>query len=135
MQPKLNSESYSVDFEISKRYIEFSSELLRISLLLLSGFGAIFLKGDLKSFPVEIKWAIAGIILLLMTICSALFHRYFATDALSYWIAFLRKNDLNEKRGMISCLKKSNHALIITEILFGLGLIVCMISILLPQLL
>jgi hypothetical protein len=37
---EIKENQYKVDFEISKGYINFSSELLRLSLLSMGGFGA-----------------------------------------------------------------------------------------------
>ena len=40
---EIEENQYKVDFEISKGYIDFSSELLRLSLLAMGGFGALVL--------------------------------------------------------------------------------------------
>jgi len=54
---EIEENQYKVDFEISKGYIDFSSELLRLSLLAMGGFGALVLikikgenHGDMPEF-------------------------------------------------------------------------------------
>ncbi len=78
------------------RYINFSSELLRISLLAIGGFGTIILiklKNESNAIPLN------HLIFLYISICCfavcaglALFHRFYASDCMSWHISFLRSD-------------------------------------------
>lgn len=125
MENKITETDYSPDFEISKRYIDFSAELLRISLLAITGIGSIIINPlDQMTNP---KWLLISVGFFVMAICGALTHRFYATDCLSYQISYLRKEDKEkkekEKLGYIRCLKKAEYYLIFTECFFGLSII------------
>ncbi len=129
MWNKLNQEEYSADFEISKRYIDFSAELLRLSIVAITGLGTFFIS-IIKNGPIpnSYNWFYIAIILFALTIGSALAHRFFATDCLSYLIAYLRKDSQDEKEGMIKLLKRAERFLILTEWLFGIAIMVTIIA-------
>ena len=133
---KLNAieeSQYKVDFEILKGYLEFSSELLRLSLLAMGGFGALVLiklKGETKqSFPAFLQHPELFLIsMALFAACAAatLFHRYFASDSMSWYIAWLRAEAAEkkekaekERKGFYKMLKCSEWSLILSEIFFG----------------
>jgi hypothetical protein len=105
----MEEQDYLTDFDISKRYIDFSSELLRLSLLAISGICyLLFVSDNFKVCDFNLDKFIVALSLFTISSCFALAHRFYATDALSYHIAFLRKQDQKEKAGLKRCLKMSN---------------------------
>jgi len=137
----IEESKYKSDFMISENYIKFSSELLRLSLLAIGGFGTLILtviKEECNQNVFQNKFflitALAGFV-----ICSgaALCHRYFATDAMSWYVSVLRaQNNINPSKlvvqrvGLHKTLKLSRISLIISEISFGLGVLFFFIAIL-----
>lgn len=124
---------YKPDFEILDRYIQFSSELLRISLVAMARYGTLiitYIKNikDLQTITIS---------MLFFALCSAttLFHRFFASDSMSWYISSIRKSQKGdiegykeEKSGMMRLLKYSRISLIISEILFGIAVIIFIIG-------
>jgi hypothetical protein len=128
----IEDNEYKPDFEILDRYLKFSSELLRISLLAIGGFGTIVLvklKGE------ESAGSLTNLTFLFLSICffalcagSALFHRFYASDSMSWHVAYLRAKHADnfaqaekEKAGRNKMLRRSSFALILAEILFGIS--------------
>ena len=134
---ELDENQYKVDFDIAKGYIDFSSELLRLSLLAMGAFGALVLikiKGEAKdTLPQFLQHP--GLFITAMTffaLCAGttLFHRYFAADCMSWYIAWLRADkegradDAKEERtGFHKMLSLSKWSLIFSECLFGGGVL------------
>src|SRR5580692_5105395 len=124
---------YKPDFDILDRYLNFSSELSRISLLAIGGFGAILLAKMKNESPCA---SIGNLNFLFISICFfglcsafSLFHRFFASDCMSWHIAYLRakanenhKKAEEEKKGLHKMLHRSSLSLILTEIAFGLAI-------------
>lgn len=130
----MNENNYQPHFEISKRYIEFSAELLRLSLLAISGiFYLLFISDKFKDLHSTnyFIWIIVALILFTISSGFALAHRYYATDFLSYYIAHLRHNDPKEKEGYKKCLKWSRIFIICCQYSFGIALLVSFIIVLL----
>lgn len=125
---------YKLDFEILDRYLNFSSELLRISLLAMGGFGAILLinlKNENENLHLS-KFPSLFISICFFSVCAglALFHRFYASDSMSWYISYLRakadKNEIKstkEQIGMHKALHKASIFLILTEIIFAVGII------------
>jgi hypothetical protein len=118
---------YKPDFEILDRYINFSSELLRLSLLGISGFGALVLFGkdkhaELLTYDVSVTLFIS-VIFFTISAALALSHRFYATDSMSYHISYLRKKNPAEKQGRNRRLKISEWLLITAEFAFGIGVL------------
>ena len=97
----VDESKYKADFMISENYIKFSSELLRLSLLVIGGFGTLLLtkikeKECMDIFSQPIFFIIA---LICFVICSSasLCHRYYATDTMSWYISALRAENKNDK--------------------------------------
>src|SRR5688572_24065663 len=95
----LDEALYKPDFEIRNSYIDFSAELLRLSLIAMGGFGALVL-AKIENGQNLIKDPLGNpgfllISMLLFTLCvaSALFHRYFASDCMSWYISGLRAEE------------------------------------------
>ena len=132
---------YQADFAISENFIKFSGELLRLSLLAIGGFGALILlkiqDGDkLDVFP-DPKFFVLALVCFVISSGASLAHRYFATDAMSWFISVLRaedKNDIpemvNERKGFKKTLKFSRISLITCEISFALGVVLFFLAIL-----
>ncbi|MFW0739245.1 hypothetical protein [Flavobacterium sp. T12S277] len=130
---------YQADFIISENYIKFTAELLRLSLLAIAGFGALFVaKIKNEGLAAELDCSEFIVALVFFVICSGacLCHRYFATDVMSWFISLLRaQNNGNaakaakEKKGLHRTLLFSRIFLILSEISFGLGVIFFFIAI------
>lgn len=133
---------YKVDFEISKGFIDFSSELLRLSLLAMGGFGALALikiENQDRINPTFLQNPLLFLLsMALFALCAGatLFHRYFASDSMSWYIGWLRAESSGnsekaerEKRGFRRMLKLSGAALICSEVFFGGGVLVFFIAI------
>jgi hypothetical protein len=137
---EIDESKYKADFMISENYIKFSSELLRLSLLAIGGFGTLVLTKIKEEHCTVVLQDIFFIIALLcFVICSgaSLCHRYYASDAMSWYICLLRAQNNNnaskikkERAGLHKILKFSRISLISSEISFGLGVIFFFISIL-----
>src|SRR6185369_10431945 len=96
LQP-LEEKNYKGDLELLDRYVAFSSELVRMSLLGLAAIG-FYLKEFVASgnapFADPVTWfnlllGFAGFLLAIAVACGLL-HRYYATDGLSYHLNALR---------------------------------------------
>src|SRR6476620_11532067 len=115
-KPLLEELDYKPDFDILDRYINFSYEILRLSLLGISGFGALVLFN--KEQTIKDMVTAAGIPLFTSVVffgvaaAMALSHRFYATDSMSYHIAYLRKKEAAEKKGRNQRLKISALLLI-----------------------
>lgn len=125
---KISEEDYKPDFEILDRYISFSSEILRLSLFGISGFGVLLLygnkAGETKLLNSDTTYALfIAVIFLGISAGLALSHRFFATDSMSYHISYLRKKNPNERIGRNSRLKLSGWILISAEVSFGIGIL------------
>lgn len=140
MSHKIESDQYAADFEISRRFIEFSAELLRLSLLVLGGIGAlVFNKPDhhlLEQISAQPTAFRICMILWVISASAALAHRYCATDSLSWFISLLRAQDKNdpaalekEKKGFYRMLFLSRASLITCEISFALAIIAFIITV------
>jgi hypothetical protein len=118
---EIDESQYKVDFEILKGYIDFSSVLLRLSLLAMGSFGALILiksKGEAKdTLPQFLQQPALFIIAMgLFALCSGatLFHRYFASDSMSWYIyhrhfiLFIGHPPINKKY----CFQLNNYCLI-----------------------
>jgi hypothetical protein len=131
----INDCDYKPDFELADKYISFSAELLRLSLLAITGIGALIMyslkeKPDVQLTLCDKYWLFATLLLFALASGGALAHRFWASDSLAYHIAYLRTKAPKEKAGRKFCLKLSGNLLIATEILFGIAIIAFVITIL-----
>jgi hypothetical protein len=140
----VDKDQYEVDFDIAKGYIDFSSEILRLSLFALGGIGTLILKiksGEekfLHNYLTNHSYIImASLVLFLLAAAATLFHRYYASDWKSWYICYLRaKNEAreaeaeDEKTGYRKILKLAKWSLIFSEFFFGGGIVFFIISIL-----
>jgi hypothetical protein len=112
---------YKPDFQIAEGYIKFSSELLRLSLLAVSGMGSFILLTYKEDSHVKLthdakSWLFISIILFFLASGFALAHRFYASNSMSYLIAYLRKKTDDEKTDYMRILKRAKWALIVTDI-------------------
>jgi len=107
----MTKEDYDPDFEISKRYIEFSAELLRLSLLAITGICYLFFVSNYFNDKTPNLFCLVALGLFIITICFALAHRYYATDSLTSLILILRKKETEEKMKLERQLKLSEKYL------------------------
>lgn len=137
---EIDESQYKADFMISEGYIKFSSELLRLSLLAMGGFGALVLirfKGEgSRQFLSEPKFFLISMMFFALCSAASLFHRYYASDTMSWYIGWLRaerKNDnakaTKERQGLHRLLRRSEISLILSECLFGGGVLFFIIAI------
>lgn len=136
----IDENKYKPDFDISESYIKFSSELLRLSLLAMGGFGSLVLyqikietqPGKFLQDPSHFLISMG-----LFGICAGitLVHRFFATDCMSWYIAWLRANvsgdalrAKKEREGLYKRLRLSRYALILAEIFFSAAVIFFMVA-------
>ncbi len=138
--PSLDDCDYKPDFEILDRYLDFSSELSRISLLAIGGFGAILL---VKLKSEHVIGSLNDLLYLFIAICFfalccgfSLFHRFFASDSMSWYISHLRakangnaEQAAHESEGLHKMLRRSSLFLILTELAFGIAVFVFAIGI------
>jgi len=126
----LDENLYKADDTLLEKYIAFSSELLRISLLVLGGYGAlitIVLKDPQQAPRLQNAKSLL-LSMILFAICSGatLAHRFYATDSLAWQVAFYRASAADnhdkaaeEKKGWIKCLRRAKSWLITSEWVFG----------------
>lgn len=131
----INDCDYKPDFELADKYISFSAELLRLSLLAITGISTLILYSIKKTPDVLLTscdkyWLFITLLFFALAAGGALAHRFWASDSLAYHIAYLRTKTQKEKIGRRFCLKLSGYLLIITELLFGLAIIVFVITVL-----
>ncbi|KAF2518753.1 hypothetical protein E0W68_08355 [Flavobacterium salilacus subsp. salilacus] len=133
---EINENQYKPDFELLDKYVNYSSELMRISILLITSMGALTIfktKCD-EVIPHNslISFYISFVILAISIGCS-LFHRYLATDSMACYISYLRKVDEDKKEKEKVRFKKglivSHSILKINAITFGLGVIAFVLGI------
>jgi len=126
---QIDEKDYKPDFEIADKYISFSSELLRLSLLAITGIGALIMytfdkNSNLHLTLLDKYLFFATLFFFALASGTALAHRFWASDSLSYHIAYLRKKTQEEKVGRRKCLKRSASFLICTEYLFGFAIVI-----------
>jgi hypothetical protein len=127
--------NYKADSQICDRYISFSSELLRLSLIAIGGYGTlvtIFLKDrgpQLTAF--RCSWGLLVSVVLFSACAGAtLIHRFYASDSMAWYLGYLRARINNnsdkekaEKSGFYKTLNISRWALIAAECLFAAAVI------------
>jgi len=128
-KPEIEEQDYKPDFEIADKYINFSSELLRLSLLAITGIGALIMytfdkNSNLQLTLLDKYLFFTTLFFFALASGTALAHRFWASDSLSYHIAYLRKKTQEEKVGRRKCLIRSANFLICTEYLFGCAIVI-----------
>ncbi|WP_207494499.1 hypothetical protein [Aridibaculum aurantiacum] len=117
---QIDDSQYKADFDIAKGYIDFSSELLRLSLLAMGGFGTLALvrfqgDGNTPHFLQNPKMFLVSMAFFALCAGATLSHRYFASDFMAWYIAWLRADAAGnmekaekEKAGVERCLELAN---------------------------
>lgn len=101
---EIKEDAYKADLAILDRYQSFSSEILRLALLGIAGYG--FLISDvvfkihagddgeqlafLPAFTASERLLFAGVVALGFSAMAALAHRYFSTDCLTHFVRRIR---------------------------------------------
>jgi len=146
MEPlkKLDESQFKADFEITDRYINFSSELLRLSLLAIGAFATlVFYKLKQESPPVDqtellssLKMFFLPVLFFALTAGAALIHRFYATDCTSYYVCWLRYENegrkeeaQRERKKLRAHLKYSEAALIAAEFFFAAAVLIFVVDI------
>lgn len=113
---KIEESIYKPDLEILNKYQEFSSELLRVSLIGIAAIAFFYEKHDGHMFSLDIIiWTFISVKCMLITSLfflslssfCALMHRYFSTDSVTYMISSLRY--ANAETIEILDLKRKNY--------------------------
>lgn len=130
---EIKDNQYKPDFEIADRYINFSSELLRLSLLAITGIGGLILfsfKNDSQLNLNHIDKILFSVVLsvFVLAVGASLIHRFYASDSLSFHIAYLRTKAQKEADGRTKSLRLSGFFLVLTEYLFGIAVIIFAIA-------
>ena len=131
---EIRENDYKPDFEIADKYISFSSELLRLSLLAITGIGVLMMytyetNSTLDLTVYEKYWFLATLLVFALAAGASLAHRFWASESLSFHISYLRKKDQEERKGRNRCLKRSAIFLIISEILFAIAILIFVVAI------
>jgi hypothetical protein len=123
--------------DLLDRYVAYSAELLRLSLLGVAGYGFLLkelvnLSGAPKAFALNLtqnRWAlISGVVSLGISAALALQHRLLATDVVACMLSHLRyrvvrQQDAAEREALDlrSNLKWSERLLVLSALFLGLG--------------
>jgi hypothetical protein len=94
----LNDDALAQDWKTCDSYIAYSAELLRISLLAISGLAALCLKINEKSPDTMSQLLLnfrGSLIALILAAGLSLFHRYIAVDSMAFHIESLRRRKRN----------------------------------------
>jgi hypothetical protein len=103
----INKEAFELDLKINEGYQQYSAELLRLSLLAITGLSAVWLKIQFPDHPIAAigagfsKLLFASFALLCVSAAAALTHRYTAADSLAYHLTMLRRLPAIALRPMI----------------------------------
>lgn len=99
-ETSINRDAFELDLKINEGYQSYSAELLRLSLLALTGLSFVWLKlylpdkdapsRDLSSFGISGSLGIAFLAFVLSS-GAALFHRNTASESLAYHLTALRR--------------------------------------------
>ncbi len=101
---KVAEDRFKVDFAVLDRYQAFTTEVLRLSLLGLAGYGFLISNVVFRTLPNndqrflkafndnQLLWA-AGIVALGIAAASALAHRYYSTDCMTHFVRRIRLSE------------------------------------------
>jgi|SRR5688572_12324572 len=119
----LDEDEYNVDFALMERYQAFSTELLRLCLVLLAAYGflikeVLFAEHPQQQLQSAFKSAelalLVGTASIGLAATAALAHRYFSTDGAGHQIAYLRlcamEKDLSQLSESRLAQKSREHA-------------------------
>ena len=133
---------FKPDFDLLDRYISYSSELLRISLLGIGAYGSLAIYAvenpgsSTHIIPVlKSPSSVLAVVLLLLTSALCLLHRYVATNSMTNLVKKIRgresgktKADSDTDKALRFNFSVSSYSLILSAITFGFGLVVFFVS-------
>ena len=149
---KVVEDRFKVDFAVLDRYQAFTTEVLRLSLLGLAGYGFLISNVVFRTLPNNAQpylkalgdnqtlWA-AGVIALGLASASALAHRYFSTDCMTHFVRRIRLSDrmdsladtvkkselertiLHEEESLASDLKMCHYSIVSACGMLGAGIV------------
>ncbi len=96
-EQSINRDAFELDLKINEGYQQYSAELLRLSLLAITGLSLVWLKIYLPesghaTYPQQTRFFMAICFgLLAVSAATALIHRYMAADGLTYHLTALRR--------------------------------------------
>jgi hypothetical protein len=86
--------SWKPDFNVADRYQNFANELMRVTLLVMVGYGFLIkeIVGNTKYKSTELMFPClcVGGFFLAVSLCLVLAHRFFSTDCLYYQVIIMR---------------------------------------------
>lgn len=120
----LEAEAYKADLEVVDRYQAFSTELLRLALLGIAGYGfllsqIIFGNTESAEFLTRLQrgqWLLAlGLAALGVSAGAALMHRFYSTDCITHHIRFLRLHRTAQRLAPASSEREGREAQALSE--------------------
>ena len=123
---EVNENCYKVDLAVLERYQAFSTEVLRLSLLGIAGYGflisnVIFRVGPgqelkyLQAFSNNKELLAAGAIALGISAATAPGHRYFSTDCLTHFVRRLRLSQYAKSTTEVESLERALDTIVHEE--------------------
>jgi len=98
---EIKEDVYKVDLAVLDRYQSFSAELLRLSLLGITGYGFLITNAVFKASTSSAAQTVPryvldyllpiGVVVLALSAMSALGHRYFSTDCITHYVRRIRQ--------------------------------------------
>ena len=87
----LDGETFEHDVTLLDRYLAFSAELARLSILAIGAIGYLITNNAFAATKVQVKtWLWIALVALGLSTAAALAHRYFAPDSLGNHLELLR---------------------------------------------
>jgi hypothetical protein len=126
----VDRDAYEADLAIVDRYQAFSAELLRLSLLAITGYGFLISNIDLHApttaddrvllHPWTVLALIVGAVAFGLSAATALGHRYFATDCITHFVRRLRLtkragnllDDDGERQALLRAIRQEQQSLV-----------------------
>lgn len=146
---KIPDEAWKPDFEIADRYQTFSTEIMRVALLGIAGFGFLISEIAMKQYDkfcdkvASLAWLeILAVSCLGLSLACALIHRFFSTSCLYYQVQIGRglkraeneskqwtETELENEKGFITKFRdeqrinstKSHKILVTSAVLLAVG--------------
>ena len=141
----LSKDQLDQDWKTADNYTAYSAELLRMALLAITGIATLLFKisgGSAGTIPKVAQSFKYGFFAFMVCAACALWHRYVATDAMVYYIGYLRRSARaapvanekhaavsqsirQEKRGFHRRLRLATCLLVISALALVAGVIAC----------
>ena len=148
---KVVEDKFKVDFAVLDRYQAFTTEVLRLTLLGLAGYGFLISNVVFRALPNnslpylealsnnQYLWA-GGVVALGLASASALAHRYFSTDCMTHFVRRIRLSErlgsvdepmertelertiVNEENSLTADLRKCHFSIVMACGMLGIGI-------------